>query len=133
MKFNLRKREVGKNVLIVVFASIINVVALNDFLIPGKIFSAGINGIAQIVAMLLDTAGVHLSTGWFILLFNIPIGLLGWFKVGRSFTFYSILVALLTSILAIVMPVVNISDNPLLGALFGGILTGVARLDTPLR
>ncbi|MGX6428988.1 YitT family protein [Levilactobacillus yonginensis] len=125
MKFNLRKREVGKNVLIVVFASIINVVALNDFLIPGKIFSAGINGIAQIVAMLLDTAGVHLSTGWFILLFNIPIGLLGWFKVGRSFTFYSILVALLTSILAIVMPVVNISDNPLLGALFGGILTGV--------
>ncbi|MFC6208050.1 YitT family protein [Levilactobacillus tongjiangensis] len=125
MKFNLRKREVGKNVLIVVFASVINVVALNDFLIPGKIFSAGINGIAQIVAMLLDTAGVHLSTGWFILLFNIPIGLLGWFKVGRSFTFYSILVALLTSILAIVMPVVNISDNPLLGALFGGILTGV--------
>ncbi|WP_125683984.1 YitT family protein [Levilactobacillus yonginensis] len=125
MKFNLRKREIGKNVLIVVFASIINVVALNDFLIPGKIFSAGINGIAQIVAMLLDTVGVHLSTGWFILLFNIPIGLLGWFKVGRSFTFYSILVALLTSILAIVMPVVNISDNPLLGALFGGILTGV--------
>lgn len=119
------KREVGKHLLIMLGSAAITALALNEFLVPGKIFSAGINGISQIIATLLQMGGIHLSTGWFILLFNVPIGILGWFKVGRGFTIYSIFVAVLTSVLAIVIPVNNISDNPLLAALFGGILTGV--------
>ncbi len=119
------RREVGKHLLILLGSAIITAIALNEFLVPGKIFSAGINGISQIIATLLAAVGIHLSTGWFILLFNIPIGLLGWFKVGRGFTIYSIAVAILTSVLAIVIPVNNISNNSLLAALFGGILTGV--------
>ncbi|MFC6289251.1 YitT family protein [Levilactobacillus angrenensis] len=119
------ERELGKHLIILVGSAVITAVALNEFLVPGKIFSAGINGISQIISTLLAMTGVHLSTGWFILLFNIPIGLLGWFKVGRSFTIYSIMVAGLTSVLAIIVPVNNISNNSLLAALFGGILTGV--------
>lgn len=119
------KRELGKHFLILIGSAIITAIALNEFLVPGKIFSAGINGISQIISTLLEMGGIHLSTGWFILLFNIPIGLLGWFKVGRSFTLYSIAVAILTSLMAIVVPVNNISNNSLLAALFGGILTGV--------
>jgi len=119
------RRELGKHLLILIGSAIITAIALNEFLVPGKIFSAGINGISQIISTLLEMGGIQVSTGWFILLFNIPIGLLGWFKVGRSFTIYSIAVAVLTSLLAIVVPVNNISNNSLLAALFGGILTGV--------
>jgi len=119
------RREFGKHLLILIGSALITAIALNEFLVPGKIFSAGINGISQIISTLLEMGGIHLSTGWFILLFNIPIGLLGWFKVGRSFTIYSIAVAVLTSLLAIVVPVNNISNNSLLAALFGGILTGI--------
>lgn len=119
------RREVVTHLLIMMGSAVISAIALNEFLVPGKIFSAGINGISQIIAMLLQGVGINLSTGWFILLFNVPIGLLGWFKVGRGFTLYSILVAILTSVLAIVIPVHNIANNPLLAALFGGILTGV--------
>lgn len=119
------RREVGKHLLIMIGSALITAIALNEFLVPGKIFSAGINGVSQIIATLLQMGGIHVSTGWFILLFNIPIGLLGWFKVGRGFTVYSIMVAVLTSVLAIVVPVSNISNNSLLAALFGGILTGV--------
>ena len=119
------RREVGKHLLIMIGSALITAIALNEFLVPVKIFSAGINGVSQIIATLLQMGGIHVSTGWFILLFNIPIGLLGWFKVGRGFTVYSIMVAVLTSVLAIVVPVSNISNNSLLAALFGGILTGV--------
>ncbi|WCJ48329.1 YitT family protein [Levilactobacillus brevis] len=100
------RREVGKHLLIMIGSALITAIALNEFLVPGKIFSAGINGVSQIIATLLQMGGIHVSTGWFILLFNIPIGVL-------------------TSVLAIVVPVSNISNNSLLAALFGGILTGV--------
>ena len=99
------RREVGKHLLIMIGSALITAIALNEFLVPGKIFSAGINGVSQIIATLLQMGGIHVSTGWFILLFNIPIGLLGWFKVGRGFTVYSIMVAALTSDSAIVVPV----------------------------
>lgn len=125
MRMALEKRQVGLHIAVLIGSAVISAVALNEFLIPGKIFSAGINGISQIIAMLLQMVGIHVSTGWFILLFNVPIGLLGWFKVGRGFTFYSIIVAVLTSILAIVIPVTSVAHNALLAALFGGILTGI--------
>lgn len=107
-------------------SALISAVALNFFLIPGNIFSAGINGISQILAI-LSRHWFHLkiNTGWLILLFNVPIGLLGWWKIGRGFTIYSFLTSLLTSLLAIVLPIQSLSNNPLLSALFGGILTGV--------
>ncbi|MCW3777527.1 YitT family protein [Lactobacillus sp. PFC-70] len=121
----LEKDQMGRQILVLIGSAVISAIALNEFLIPGKIFSAGINGISQILAMLLQMVGLHVNTGWFILLFNVPIGLLGWFKVGRGFTFYSILVAIFTSILTIVIPVEFVAHNTLLAALFGGILTGI--------
>lgn len=123
-----RLQEAG----IMIGSALISAVALNEFLIPGKIFSAGINGISQILAMLLEMIGLHVSTGWFILLFNVPIGLLGWFKIGRRFTLYSIIVAVLTSILTIVLPVYSVAHNALLAALFGGILAGIS-IGYPLK
>ncbi|MCF7523569.1 hypothetical protein L3X07_10925 [Levilactobacillus brevis] len=38
------RREVGKHLLIMIGSALITVIALNEFLVPGKIFSAGING-----------------------------------------------------------------------------------------
>lgn len=129
---NKQQRELAKQFLIMVMSSVVSAIALNEFLVPGKIFSSGINGVSQIIATILQMVNLHVSTGWFILLFNIPIGLLGWFKVGRRFTLYSIIVAILTSVLTIVVPVHNISNNPLLAALFGGILSGVS-IGYPLK
>lgn len=125
MRMALELKQRGRQLAVAIGASVINAVALNDFLTPGKIFSAGINGIAQIAALVSETMGVQIGTGWFIILFNIPIGLLGWFKVGRGFTVYSIIVAGLTAVLSILLPVTSIAHNALLAALFGGILTGV--------
>lgn len=112
--------------VLIVGSAFISAVALNFFLIPGNIFSAGINGVSQILSILaLKWFHLRINTGWLILIFNIPIGLLGWLKIGRGFTVYSFITSFLTSILAVTLPVQTLSHNPLLSALFGGILTGV--------
>lgn len=111
--------------VVMVASAVVSAVALNEFLIPANTFSGGVNGIAQILYSAGKPMGLHINTGYYILLFNMPIAVLGWFKLGHRFTIMSFATAFLTSAAAVVIPVVNIAHNPLLGALFGGILTGV--------
>ncbi|MHC9532608.1 YitT family protein [Dellaglioa sp. BT-FLS60] len=117
--------DTGKRLGVIVFAGLSSALALNFFLIPGNIFGAGINGIAQLFSSITnDLFHFKIDTGYLILLFNIPIGLLGWYKIGRTFTYYSILTVAVTTIFTIILPVHQLSDNPLMAALFGGVITG---------
>ena len=126
MQAIIDRKDFAIKCALIVGSAFINAIALNFFLIPGNIFSAGINGVSQILSILaLQWFHFHINTGWLILLFNVPIGILGWLKIGRGFTIYSFLTSFLTSILAVVLPIQTLSHNPLLSALFGGILTGV--------
>ncbi|MCF6160072.1 MAG: YitT family protein [Furfurilactobacillus sp.] len=112
-------------VVILLFSAVCCAVALNVFLIPSNIFAGGLNGIAQLLHWGLKFTGADISTGWFILAFNLPIGIMGWRKIGPRFTAWSFANAIVTSVLAIVIPEVSVSHNALLNALFGGILTGI--------
>lgn len=125
MQAIIDRKDFALKCAVIVGSALINAIALNFFLIPGNIFSAGINGISQVLSILvLKWFQFHINTGWLILLFNIPIGILGWLKIGRGFTVYSFLTSFFTSVLAVALPVQTLSHNALLSALFGGILTG---------
>ncbi|MGV0167403.1 YitT family protein [Furfurilactobacillus sp. WILCCON 0119] len=112
-------------IVILIFSSICCAVALNEFLVPSDIFSGGLNGIAQLLHWGLNVANLHVATGWFILAFNIPIGIVGWIKIGPQFTAWSFMNSILTALISLVLPTASVSHNPLLNALFGGILTGI--------
>jgi len=115
-----------KRIMVALIAGLLAAVALNFFLIPAKVFQAGLSGVSQLTSLLLQPV-LHTGdiTGWLILLFNIPLGILGWFKLGREFTFYSILTAIFLSIFTVIIPVHTFSTNPLMNAIFGGVLTGL--------
>lgn len=51
--------------------------------------------------------------------------MLGWWKLGKRFTLYSFLTAAWLSICAMVIPVHALTANPLMNAIFGGVITGV--------
>lgn len=117
--------EQAKKIFFVFFAAITNAIALNNFLIPSNIYAAGINGVSQLISGILDgSLGIIIDTGILILLFNIPIALLGWFKVGKNFTLYSFLTSVLISFFAIFLPINPLTADPLMNALFGGIISG---------
>ncbi|WP_262314677.1 YitT family protein [Lacticaseibacillus parakribbianus] len=111
---------------VAVVSALLTAIALNFFLTPARVFQAGATGVAQLISIFLQAIGVthHDVTGWFNLLLNLPLAYLGWRKLGRGFTAFSFLNTVMISVLAILLPVHALSTNPLMNAIFGGVLTG---------
>lgn len=66
-----------------------------------------------------------MSTGILLFLLNIPVTILGWFKVGKSFTIYSFISVVLMSFFLEVLPIYALSEDILLNAVFGGVISAV--------
>jgi uncharacterized membrane-anchored protein YitT (DUF2179 family) len=112
-----------RDILLILIGAIIQAVGMDLFLIPGKLAAGGVSGIAQIV---------NRYTGWpigvMIILFNIPLFVLGWrFLGGRRFllrTFLAVgIYAVLIDMLALYQPR-DLTSDSVLNALFGGVLMG---------
>lgn len=87
-----------KKLTIVLLGAILNAIAMNLFLIPANVYASGFTGIAQLLSKIMaEYSPIHLSTGILLLLLNIPVTVLGWLKVGRSFTLYSFISVFLSS------------------------------------
>lgn len=103
-----------------------NALSLNFFLIPANVYASGFTGIAQLVSSILgEFAPFNISTGILLLLLNIPVTILGWMKVGKSFTLYSFISVLLSSIFLEIIPVKEVSSDILLNAVFGGVIAAL--------
>lgn len=107
-------------VLAIVFGSIVVGVAYNMFLIPHKILSSGLSGIAIMLGIVTP-----LNTGILNFLLNLPLLILGVLKLGKQFISYTILSVIVLSISLYLIPIQAISTEPILSSLFGGVLTGV--------
>lgn len=114
-----------KIVFIVIVGSFLNALSLNLFLIPANVYASGFTGVAQLLASILQQTVFPLSTGIILLLLNIPVAYLGWTRVGRRFTFYSFLSVLMITFFLELIPVKPISEDILLNAVFGGVITAV--------
>lgn len=118
----------AKRVLIVIFGAVLNAIALNFFLIGANVYASGFTGAAQLISSVFkDFIGIEgLSTGIILFILNIPVAILGWKKVGKGFTVYSIVSVVFTTIFLEVIPVIALSEDIILNAVFGGVIGGVA-------
>lgn len=121
------KNEVIIKLVIVVLAGLLAGIALNLFLIPANVFSAGVPGIAQLVAgAFTKFLNITLETGLVIFILNIPIFILSWLKLGKSATFYSFLVVVSMSLATMFIPVAQVTQDTLLNSVVGGVLVGIS-------
>ena len=101
---------------------LITAVALNMFFIPHKIASGGISGLATVLHHLFG-----LPVGALMLIFNIPIFILGVKLLGSRYGMTTLYGAMMLSIFIDVtapfMPV--LTDDIFLNTLYGGIVTGI--------
>lgn len=80
----------AKKFIVVLVGSLLGAVAMNFFLIPANVYASGFTGLAQLLSSILkEFAPFNISTGILLFILNIPVTILGWLKVGRSFTVYS--------------------------------------------
>ena len=111
-----------KKSIFVLVGAILNAISMNFFLIPANVYAGGFAGLAQLLSGVL---GEFASTGVLLFILNIPVTILGWLKVGKSFTFYSFVSVSLMSLFLELIPVTEFSDDILLNAVFGGVIGAV--------
>ncbi|MGG2201486.1 MULTISPECIES: YitT family protein [Paenibacillus] len=110
-----------RRAFLIFLGSAIFSVGLEIFLVPNKIIDGGVVGISIITSHL---TGVPI--GIFLVLFNLPFLYIGYKQIGKTFaisTLYAVAVMSLGTTL--LHPVKALTFDPLLAAVFGGIILGV--------
>ena len=114
------KREILLAYAQSVIGSVIGAAAYPTFLIPNNIAPGGVTGVGTILNYL---------AGWPVgitaLILNIPLFLIGYRTMGKVFAFRSLVATVLFSILIDILPLQPVSQDPLLGTLFGGVVMGI--------
>ncbi|GLI34027.1 YitT family protein [Desulforhabdus amnigena] len=109
------------NLFLITTGSCVFSVGLNSVLIPQQFLSGGVVGIALIFHYFLP----KFNTGLFYFLLNIPLILLGWFSVSRTFMLYTAYgMAVFSLSAAWVNPYLPPVEDPILGAILAGVICG---------
>ena len=118
-RFRLAIRE-GWRDLLLLAGVLAFVVAVRGLILPNRILSGGVTGMALLLNRLTD-----FPLGLAMALLNVPIFVLGVRYVGRAFALRSAVAVLATWLLADYAPVPAWTHDPLLAGVFGGLLAGV--------
>lgn len=115
-----RTRDWLRKSLTIALGVLIMSVAYNMFLVPAKIAPGGVSGAATIVYYLTG-----LPIGAVSLAMNLPLFFLGWRQEGRDFIIRTLLSTVLLSLALDTLKLPRITEDPMLSALFGGVILGL--------
>ncbi|MGC5328807.1 YitT family protein [Brevibacillus sp. SYSU BS000544] len=119
-----RKLTIGKIIkrafAIIIGAALVSV-GLEIFLVPNRIIDGGIVGISIIFSHLTGWA-----LGLFLFVLNLPFLFIGYKQIGKTFALSTLFGITLMSIgTTLLHPVPGLTEDPLLAAVFGGIILGI--------
>lgn len=105
----------------VLVGSILAAIGLQYFLIPNHLLDGGVVGLS-----IIGAAVTNLPLALYLIVLNIPFVILGYRKLGKRFAAYSVFGIVLLALLTLFFhPSVGVTDEPILAAVFGGLLIGV--------
>lgn len=79
-----------KRFIRVTVGSILYIFGIAYFVLPGQLIPGGFTGIATLINYGLLELGIHINLGIVVLMVNIPVMILGLFKISKTFVYYSI-------------------------------------------
>ena len=103
----------------IILGALIGGAAYPLFMTPNKIAPGGITGIATILNHLFQW-----PVGTVTLILNVPLFLISYRAMGRIFAFRSLVATLFFTLFIDVLPLQPMTTDPLLGALYGGVMLG---------
>lgn len=117
----LKKRHtILEYVQIIIGATLVGL-AYNTLLLPSQLAAGGISGVSTV---LLEMYGFSPALTQFVI--NIPIFIIGWFTLGNEFSGKSLVGTFwVPSIIFLTSDIPYVVTNPLLGAVYGGVILGV--------
>jgi len=103
----------------IILGAVIGGAAYPLFMTPNRIAPGGITGIATILNHVLGS-----PVGTVSLILNIPLFLISFKAMGKVFVFRSLVATFLFSLAIDILPLKPMTDDPLLGSLYGGVMLG---------
>nr|WP_300002126.1 YitT family protein [Tissierella sp.] len=111
-----------KRLLFIFLANILCTLAFNGFLVPAKLLSGGVGGLAIMIQYLTG-----ISSGIIVFVINIPIFLVGAKMVDKDFAIYGFISMIMFSILLTLTDGIAkyiLIEDVVLRAIFGGVING---------
>ena len=109
----------------VCLSAVLQAFSLTSFSVPAGIYPSGISGLSRLVSDILrDFLNINLPYFYLYMVINIALAVLVYSQIGKLFTIFSVVQTTLVSILASFIPSWNIFSDPMLVAIFGGLING---------
>ena len=119
-------REIRKIICIIV-ASILYGFSISNFLHGAGLLAGGFTGVSLLgQQVLLKFADISIPLSVIYIPLNAVPALISFKFIGKRFTIYSLIMIVLSSTFADIIPNLHLTDDILLCAVFGGIINGVA-------
>ncbi|TWT13417.1 YitT family protein [Streptococcus sp. sy010] len=123
---SISREKYAEKISASLFYALLSSIAVNFFFQPGNIYAGGLTGLSQILSTLSERLfGFSLSLALIYYMMNIPLFLLAWRHIGHKFTIFTIIAVSISSIFIELMPVVSITQDPIINAIFGGLFVGL--------
>lgn len=103
----------------IVLGCLLAAAAFPWFLVPNHIAPGGVTGLSTVLNYLFQW-----PVGMTSLILNVPLFLIGYRAMGRMFAIRSLAATVLLSVFIDILPLDALTADPLLSALFGGVLMG---------
>ncbi len=122
MKLNINKiKEILIECIETIIGTAIMAIGISLFLLPNQLSSGGFSGIATITYYLLN-----ISVGTMVLVLNIPLFIIAFFKIGKSFFFKSLLGTISLSVFIDFFEKFKpLTQDRFLACIYGGIIIGL--------
>lgn len=121
VKEQITIKKIILEILGTIFGSFVIAVSVSLFLLPNKLSSGGVAGIATITYYLLN-----IPMGISILLINVPLFLMSILKIGKAFFLKSIVGTVSLSIFIDILDKMQpLTNDKFLACIYGGIIMGV--------
>lgn len=120
-----RRHQTISKLSVALIYSICVSIAVNLFWSAGHTYGSGITGAAQVVTTFSEHfLPFRLTTSLMVFVLNAPLFYLSYKKIGKKFTFFTMVAVILSSVtLHFVHPII-ITKDPLICAIFGALING---------
>lgn len=119
----MTKRELGRNLLLIIFGSAVFALGFDLFLDPNGFNCGGVSGVSMLIVYVVKAD--WLTVGILSFAINVPLFIMGYRSIGRYFFLTSLLGMTCNSVffdLFLALPVPQV--EPMIAAIFGGVMIG---------
>jgi uncharacterized membrane-anchored protein YitT (DUF2179 family) len=117
--------QTARDFLLIAAGALIQALSLRLFLVPAQLVSGGVSGLSQVINYYTG-----FPIGVMVLLGNLPLFVLGWRYLGGPrfalrTAFAVVTYSILVDVLVFFLPPEGLTDDVVLNALFGGVISGI--------